>query len=260
VRGLARASSAIALALASGAVEASPSFDLEISTGAVERLAVGETLALRVYRPLVHRGRKPPFQPLTVGVRWGVEAESLATISPKGVLTAKAPGTVTIEVDADAQAGESIPPGTPGRAYLEIVASLEGGRLPRIEGATLESFRFDTVHSPPGTLTLHLGSLGWYAWLETKLPDGPLPWTLDVARDHSGFSDDEFSCVSGPEDGKRRRENLSSARITISAWKDGIAKGGVAMRTTRNVNLDLSFVAALPDRDGAPAKAAAPSK
>ena len=83
---------------------------------------------------------------------------------------------------------------------------------------------------------------------------------LEAIPERSVFVDD--ASLDDPVPGSkrtRRQLNLTSARLTLAGWKDGVASGRFEMKTTRGVELDFAFHAALEDRDGALAAAAAPT-
>jgi hypothetical protein len=238
-----------------------PSFDLEISSGAVTRLAMGATLHLRAYLPLVRRGTKQDVPPLEIRLRWSVEPSDLAHVTDKGVLTALRPGRVRVHVeDPRSPRSEILPAGTPGFLDLTIVEELEGGRLPRFRGAPpLERFdlRLDPTGKAPARLSVGTNSLRWRAHVTLgEVPSTPLPWVLEKVQEESSFSDDGFSCCVSVDDLERWRQNLASARLTVSSWKDGVASGRLEMKTTRGIELDFEFHAPLDDVEGRLARAA----
>lgn len=242
---------------------ASPSFDLSISTGGVQELAVGQTLALHAYHPSYaclpppYTGkRKEPMPPISSSIVWSVEPRSLATISKDGLLTASGAGVITVKAAVRDPGGIA-----PGQRWLVLHKELPSFRLPRLDsGPAIEAFdlRWDgTPYQSRHELGLAITGAGfaWSAGLQTPtLPDGPFPWVLVPEKNHRGFNDEE-----GYDEGSQARQRafVTDARLTISSWKDEIITGRLELKTTRGIDYDATFQARLADRDGVLAKAAA---
>lgn len=250
---------ALGVLLAAGPAAASPSFDLVIGSGAVSRLAVGETLHLVAYLPGVYRGANPL---VPVPLAWTVEPEGYAVVTDDGLLTAQKPGPVRVHVRArdpkDAAFGE------PGSLDLVIAKTVPGGRLPRVSGGPpLERFDLDWDRSgfdKNRGLYLAVEALRWRAGATTVAPpEGPLPWTLKAVPERSQVDDEDlFRCCTSVERQKQMQSYVTSATLTIRAWKDGVASGRFVLKTSRGVDLDVVFDTPLADRDGALAKASEP--
>lgn len=244
--------------------ESTPIFDLYVSTGGVTHLGVGETLALRAYLPKVKRGREMPPVPLRAGIQWKVEPEGFASVTDEGLLTALRPGRIRIHVEAVATPKGELPPGSPGSASLEIVKDLADGRLPRLSG--MKDFERFTVewdrsgYDGNKGLTVGLETFPWRLWVTTKAPpDGPFPWVLETVPARSHFDDYAgYQDLLSADDYERWRRNLTSARLTLTSWKDGLVAGRLELTTSRGVSVDTTFHARMEDRGGALARAATP--
>ncbi len=242
--------------LAARQAESTPSFELEVSSGGVTHLAVGEKLQFRVYLPEVRRDPAKPVSPLASAMTWRVEPVDLASVNSDGLLTALRPGQVRVTVEAANVPKGDLGPGMPGVRSLTIAKELPDGRLPRLDG--MPKFEGFTVawdqsgYDHNRGLYVGFRTFAWSAGITTSAPPkGPLPWTLDVVRERSQFNDDRgYSDLFSQDDFKRWQGNLTSARLTIASWKDGIASGRLEFKTTRGVNLDLTFHAWVEDRSG----------
>jgi hypothetical protein len=275
--GFARVVSLLAFLVAPTAT-ASPSFSMHISTGGVTRLGVGQTLKVRAFLstptclPSAYTGGpRRPVPPADMPLLWSVIPADVATITNDGLLTAVKPGAVRVRVECrdpkDPRCSLQEP--TEMWEWLPIVKDLPGGRLPNFEGGPdLEGFALEWdkagIHARPGLRVRIDGGgytcqgYGWSAEIFTQTPpDDRLPWTLASVKERSLFNDDD-----GVEDPKvseaRWHANVTSARVTITSWKDGVAAGRLEMTTTRGVQIDMTFRAALEDRDGVLAAAAVP--
>jgi hypothetical protein len=123
---------------------------------------------------------------------------------------------------------------------------LEGA--PRIEDFRLQwdATPFQSRHEL--TLSMTGEAFAWSAGLGTpQTPATPLPWVFDAAPDRRWFDDEE-----GHDDNsdRRKRAYVTSARLTIAGWKNGIASGRLQFQTTRGVAFDTAFDARIEDRDG----------
>src|SRR5262245_21296061 len=130
-----------ALLFAAVPAAASPCFDLWISRGGVGQLAVGETLALRAYRPVPtclpppYAGKaRAPHPAADMPLRWSVTPAEVATISEDGVLTAKKAGRAVVSVACRDETDPRCEMVEPGRTWIDVLETLPGGRLPRLEG------------------------------------------------------------------------------------------------------------------------------
>jgi hypothetical protein len=256
----------VLVALAAGVRhgEARIGLNLRISTGAVERLAVGETLQLRAFLArwwwnggLPPNGPPPPLQPLDVPLLWSVEPQDRAEITADGgLLTAVRPGEVTVRVsDPRRPFGRSpLYIGGPGSQTLTIVQHVDGGRLPRL-GATAKGVE---------ELRLRWSGTGLVAQLSTLLEDGEItvtgsvptafPWGAPGDPEGTWFERDPCTCVRLTD----RRGGVKTSRLTIESWKDGVAVGRFVMTTSRGVDFDFTFIAPLEDPDGSLGRASHP--
>jgi hypothetical protein len=258
----------LALLLGAPAATASPCFDLYVSSGGVEELAVGRTLALRALHPPPtclpppYTGKtKRPAPPAAMPLAWSVEPAALATITRDGVLTAVGPGQVVVRVACLDPEAPSCALTMPGTKRLNLYRELPGGRLPRLDGGpALEDLRiqwdatpFQSRHEIDVALTG--AGFAWAAGFHTpRTPDHGFPWVLEAAEDRRSFDDEEGV---DERSGARRRAYVTAARLTISSWKDGVVSGRIELKTTRGVQVDAPFQARLADRDGVLGKGAA---
>jgi hypothetical protein len=258
------------LLLVAPSAEATPSFDLEISTGGVTELAVGRTLALHVLEPSCrclpppYTGeRRKPARPAAMPVSWSVTPPGFATITDEGVLTATKEGVVTVHVACRDPKAANASLSLPGSRWITLHAILPAGRLPRLDGGPeMSSFLLlwdSTPFASRHEIQVEMNGAGssWSAGFHTDTtPDHAFPWTFDVAPDRRGFDDDEgFDAAHGEA---RHRANVTAARLTLNGWSDGIVSGRLRFATTRGVDFDAPFQARLDDRDGVLAKASSP--
>ena len=245
--------------------ESTPSFELEVSSGGITHLAVGEKLQLRVYLPQVRRDPSQPVSPLPSAMTWRVDPVDFASVNSEGLLTALRPGQVRVTVEAANVPKGELGPGMPGARSLTILRDLPGGRLPRLDGMP-EFEEFTVAWDQSGSdhnrgLFVGLRTFTWSVGVTTSAPpEGPLPWTLDAVPEQSQFNDDRgYSDIFSQDDFKRWQRNLTSARLTIASWKDGIASGRLEFKTSRGVNMDTTFHAWVEDRSGVLAVRADPA-
>lgn len=232
-----------------------PSFDLVLSCGGVEELAVGEQLHFSAYRPAVHRNvaTGEGTKALAVPLKWSVSPPKHATITSAGVLTALEPGAITVRAqDARTLAPGELPAGMPGVRGLSIRtrASLPAKRLPQVVGVPrLSAFSLQwrrEPKQPKAHLFVRLVTTEWILWFEALPPEGsPLPWTCRALAKERSFLRNTYH---GP--GMMRdtwRKNLIDAQVVISSWKDDIARGQFTASTKPGPRFDARFVARLPD-------------
>lgn len=254
-----RAFSVLLLAAALNAVaDASPADPRVIVATPVTHLAVGQTLRFRALAGAFGSGAPVAGE---LSVRWNVAPPECARIDAKGVLVALAPGRVAVTAHGD-------PAWRNGVRAFEIAAEVPGGRLPRLDGGPPEADVVDFSLEWPRTgspaldrmgPTVSLALVAGDLWISTgETPRSPLPWALDAVRERSEYQVERSCCLPSPGTFERAQAALTSARLTISSWKDGVATGRLAVVTTKGLVFDAAFAAFLPDRDGVFAKAAAP--
>lgn len=249
--------------------EASPSFDLHVSSGGVHELAVGQTLSLRALHPPPtclpppYAGRtKKPAPTAQMPVIWSVEPAERATITPDGLLKALKAGQVRVTVACKDPKAASCRLTSPGTTWINLYDELPGGRLPRLDGGpAVEEFLVMWDATPfESRHLLHVALTGaafaWGAGFATSTtPDHAFPWVFEPDVNRRSFDDDEGEDASEAGDA-RHRANVTAARLRIDGWKDGVVSGHLELKTTRGVEYDTTFQTRLADRDGVLARAA----
>jgi len=126
--------------LAVAPVEASPSFDLYVSSGGVRELAVGESLSLRALHPpptclpLPYAGgTRKPAPPAEMSVTWSVEPADRASITQDGALKALKPGQVRVTVACKDPKAVNCRLTSPGTTWINLYEELPGGRRPAVQ-------------------------------------------------------------------------------------------------------------------------------
>ncbi len=213
------AAAVAALAASTATARSVPLPRFAIDTGAVTDLAVGETVALSV--------RDMNGKPAAGAATWSVEPPDIARRSEGGVLEALAPGRVRLSVRISGEAD-------PTPLDLWVHASLPGGRLPSLEGA-----------SAPARWSVDSTSIGGRPWLvfhaeidrhvlffrAGPLESGSLPATLplDGAR---------YAPVADAATG---RWPPASGTVRLDSYRRGVLSGAIDLDAGAGRRLRLGF-------------------